>query len=109
MLSGGREKLFTFSENKPIPQMQCTWTFSALTLLVWQQEGHLACKNPWSGCGGGGAVSLHYLPLLHKNPEELFLLVPAYPGGPGPKAVKRLLLLYGHSKNTDSFFKPASH
>jgi len=32
----------------------------------------------------------YYLPLLHKNPEELFLLVPAYPGSPGPKAVKRL-------------------
>jgi len=27
--------------------------FSALTLLVWRQEGHPACKKPW----GGGAVS----------------------------------------------------
>jgi len=28
-------------------------------------------------------------PLSSPAPEELFLLVPAYPGGPGPKAVKR--------------------
>jgi len=38
-------------------------------------------------------------PLLHKNPEELFLLVPAYPGGPGRKAVKRLLLLLSNVCN----------
>jgi len=56
---------------------------------------------------------LHYLPLLHKNPEDrrwgnpactqhnpmlrqkaVFLLVPAYPGCPGTKAVKWLLLLF---------------
>jgi len=75
--------------------------------LVEWQEGHPSCKKTWWGCGGGGAVSpvgvaptrfvgasaSKYPPLLHKNPEELFLLVPAYPGGPGPKAVKRLLLL----------------
>jgi len=28
-----------------------------LTLLVGRQEGHPACKKPWEGCGGGGAVS----------------------------------------------------
>jgi len=33
---------------------QCA--FSALTLLVERQEGHLACKKPWVGCGGEGAV-----------------------------------------------------
>jgi len=37
-------------------------------------------------------LCLHYPHLLHKNPEELFLLVPAYPGGARPKAVKRLLV-----------------
>jgi len=31
-------------------------TFSALTLLVGQQEGHPACKKPW-GVLGGGAIS----------------------------------------------------
>jgi len=30
---------------------------SALTLLVGWQEGHPACKNPWRGCGGGGAIN----------------------------------------------------
>jgi len=80
--------------------------FSALTLLVGRQEGHPACKKPWGVVGvraplvqlgwrqPGLLVPLPLLsPLLHKNPEELFLLVPAYRGGPGPKAVKRLLLL----------------
>jgi len=27
----------------------CFSAFSALTLLVWQQEGHLACKKPSGG------------------------------------------------------------
>jgi len=31
--------------------------FTALTLLVGRQEGHPACKKPWGGCGGGGAIS----------------------------------------------------
>jgi len=44
------------------------------------------------------------IPLLHKNPEEVFLLVPAYPGGPGPKAVKRLLLLFSRSLITSIKF-----
>jgi len=80
--------------------------FSALTLLVGRQEGHPACKKPWMGCGGGGAVSpvgvaptqtvgasaSIFLPCSIKI-QELFLLVPAYPGGSTPKAIKQLLLL----------------
>jgi len=27
--------------------------FSALTLLVGRQEGHLACKKKYGDCGGG--------------------------------------------------------
>jgi len=27
--------------------MECDFSFSALTLLVGRQEGHLACKNNW--------------------------------------------------------------
>jgi len=49
---------------------------SALTLCIqcfdavgWAAGGHPACKKPWGGglCVGG---CLHYLPLLHKNPED---------------------------------------
>jgi len=42
-----------FCKQYRVPQ-----TFSALTLLIGLQEGHPACKKPWGGCGGGGAVSL---------------------------------------------------
>jgi len=58
--------------------------FSALTLLVGRQEGHPACNKNLGGLWGwvrrlsgwGGAhpdcryLCLHYLPLLHKNPED---------------------------------------
>jgi len=30
--------------------------FSALTLLVWRQEGHPACKNRVVGCWAAGVV-----------------------------------------------------
>jgi len=59
------------------------YAFSALTLLVGRQEGDPACKKPSGVVGGaplvrlGGAhpdcryLCLHYLPLLHKNPEDM--------------------------------------
>jgi len=63
--------------------MYCCYALSALTLLVGRQEGHPACKKPWGvvGVGAllvrwGGAhpdcryLCLHYLSLLHKNPED---------------------------------------
>jgi len=81
-------------------------SFGALTLLVGRQEGHPACKKTFEGLwgwgcrlsGSGGAhpdcrcLCFHYPPLLHKNPDELFLLVLDYPNGPGSKAVERLLV-----------------
>ena len=46
--------------------------FSALTLLVGRQEGHPACKKlEWWGTG------------------MVICLVPAHPGSPGQRAVKR--------------------
>ena len=81
--------------------------FSALMLFVGRQKGHLACKNmEWWGAGvviclerdanDLPMVQLMRLPphhlLLQQNPEWFILLVPAYPGCPGKKAVKRLCM-----------------
>jgi len=76
----------------------------ALTLLVGQQEGHLACKKTeWWGTGvviclGRGAdlhmAQLMPLPLTvscsSKIQTGFTYLVPAYPGCPGKEAVKWL-------------------
>jgi len=34
-----------------------TYAFSALMLLVGQQEGHLACKKPWGAISPVGVVT----------------------------------------------------
>jgi len=76
--------------------------FSALTLLVGWQEGHLARKNIWLDGGGG-----HWLVQMECRPAGLSvclpllvfpctiksrssLLAPAHPVGPGKTTVKRL-------------------
>ena len=77
--------------------------FSALTLLVGRQEGHPACKNWAVGCWRGylsaARCKLAYGPadstatqclLLHLNPDWFCLLVPAHPGSPGQRAIKRV-------------------
>ena len=92
------------------------YAFSALTLLVGQQEGHLACKKTeWWGAGvvirlKRGAVlhtaQLMPLPLtvscFTKIQTGVTFLVLAHPGSPGKRAVKRvcvcvLKLETGHS------------
>jgi len=79
--------------------------FSALTLLVGRQEGHPARKNlsdevlawlsVWSEvqmiCIWSGRCHCHPIISASENPEWFILLVPAYPGSPGKKAVKRLV------------------
>jgi len=77
--------------------------FSALTLLVGRQEGHPACKKTelW---GAGVVICLELgadlrmaqlmpLPLtvscFSKIQIGFTFLVPAYPGSPGQRAVKR--------------------
>ena len=79
------------------------YAFSALTLLVGWQEGHLACKKTeqW---GAGVVICLHRDADLHKFQLMLLpltvscfskiqigftFLVPADPGSPGKRAVKR--------------------
>ena len=78
--------------------------FSALTLLVGRQEGHPACKKTeWWGAGvviclEQGAdlhmAQLMSLPLavscFSKIQIGFAFLVPAHPGSPGQRAVKRV-------------------
>ena len=77
--------------------------FSALTLLVGWQEGHPACKKLSGGCWHGyltGArcrfhmAQLMPLPLTVSCSNKIEIgftfLVPAHPGNPGQRAVKRV-------------------
>ena len=74
--------------------------FSALTLLVGRQEGHLAYKK-WDGGGGHWLVRMEWrpagwsvcLPLLIfacTMKSRSSILAPAHPGGPGKRTVKWL-------------------
>ena len=77
--------------------------FSALTLLVGRQEGHPACKKQWWGTGMVICLELDAdlhmaqlmpLPLTDscfiKIQIGFTFLVPAHPGSPGKRAVKRV-------------------
>jgi len=89
-------------ENTKVTQVSAS--FSALTLLVGQQEGHLACKKTewWAAsvviCLEPGAdlhmAQLMPLPLtvscFSKIQTGFACLVPAHLGSPGQRAVKRV-------------------
>jgi len=77
--------------------------FSALTLLVGQQEGHPACKKLSGGalaqlCLERGAdlhmAQLMPLPLTVSSFSKIEIgftfLIPTHPGSPGQRAVKRV-------------------
>ena len=80
------------------------FAFSALTLLVGWQEGHLACKKTeWWGAGvviclklGADWHMAQLMPLpltvscFSKIQIGFIFLVPAHPGSPGQRAVKRV-------------------
>ena len=82
------------------------FAFSSLTLLVGQQEGHPACKKTeWWGAGvviclewGADLYVAQLMPLpltvscFIKIQIGFTFLVPAYPGSPGQRAVKRACL-----------------
>ena len=81
------------------------FAFSALTLLVGQQEGHPACKKLSGGCWHGicleqGAdlhmAQLMQLPLTISCSSKIQIgftfLVLAHLGSPGIRAVKRVWL-----------------
>jgi len=86
----------------------CTRFFSALTLLVGRQEGHPACKKTerWGvgvviylECGTDLHMSQQMpLPLTFSCFSKIHIgftfLVPAHPGSPGQRAVKRVCVLY---------------
>ena len=81
-----------------------TVAFSALTLLVGRQEGHPACKKTeWWGAGvviclerGADLHITQLMPLpltvccFSKMQIGFTFLVPAHPGSPGKRAVKRV-------------------
>jgi len=78
--------------------------FSALTLLVGRQEGHPACKKTewWGACmityleRGADLHMAQLMPLpltvscFSKIKIDFTFLVPAHPGSPGKRAVKRV-------------------
>jgi len=78
--------------------------FSALTLLVGRQEGHPACKKTeWWGAGvvvcldrGADLHMAQLMPLpltvscFSKIQNGFTFLVPAHPGGPRQRAIKRV-------------------
>jgi len=80
------------------------YAFSALTLLVGRQEGHPACKKTeWWGAGmviclerGADLHMAQLMPLpvtvscFRKIQIGFTFLVPAHPGSPGRRAVKRV-------------------
>jgi len=85
------------------------FAFSALTLLVGRQEGHPACKKiEWWGAGVviylERDADLHMAQLM---PQQLTVscfskiqigftfLVPAHPGSPGQRAIKRVCVWIG--------------
>jgi len=82
------------------------FAFSALTLLVGRQEGHPACKKWVVGCwrgylSGARCADLHTaqpmpLPLtvscFSKIQIGFTFLVPAHPGSPGQRVVKRVCI-----------------
>jgi len=80
------------------------YAFSALTLLVGRQEGHPACKKTeWWGAGvvvcQEQGADLHTAQLMpppltvscfSKIHIGFTFLVPAYPGSPRQRAIKRV-------------------
>jgi len=90
------------SVSKSIFDSLWPFVFSALTLLVGRQEGHLACKK-YGEDGGGGhwlvwmewcpagwSVCLPLLIFPCTIKSRSTFLAPAHPGGPGKRAMKRL-------------------
>ena len=81
--------------------------FSALTLLVWRQAGHPACKKlEWWGAGVviclERGADLHTAQLMTLPPTVscfskiqigFTFVVPAHPGSPGQSAVKWVCVL----------------
>ena len=90
-----------------VKHLTVKFAFGALTLLVERQEGHPACKKPeWWGAGVDRPIclergaDLHMAQLTPLPPSVscfskiqigFTFLVPAHPGSPGQRAVKRCM------------------
>ena len=98
-------------------QLHLLCPFSALTLLVGRQEGHPACKKTeWWGAGVVICLErdadLHMAQLMplpltvscySKIQIGFTFLVPAHPGSPGKRAVKRVCnFIYYEDMNDDT-------
>ena len=95
--------------------LHCILAFSALTLLVGWQEGHPACKKiEWWGAGVVICLELGadlHMPQLMPLPLTVScfskiqigfaFLVPAHPGSPVKRAVKRARVCVFWHLNTE--------
>ena len=103
------------------PLLQLLWQhypFSALMLLVGRQEGHPACKKlEWWGTGvviclerdaDMHMAQLMPMPLtvscFSKIQIGFTFLVPAYPGSPGKRAIKRVCVCVCYDNTMWSIF-----
>jgi len=84
-----------------------SFAFSALTLLVGRQQGHPACKKTFEWWGTGMVICLERDADLHvaqlmplpvtvscfsKIQIGFTFLVPAHPGSPGKRTIKRVFI-----------------
>jgi len=71
----------------------CCCAFSALTLLVGQQEGHTACKKLSGGVLAWLSVWIEVQTCFSKIQIGFTFLVPTHPSSAGQRAVKRVCVL----------------
>jgi len=96
---------YSWSQRRQLWYYSYEWQISALTLLVGRQEGHPACKKTFEWWGTGTVICLErdadlhvaqLMPLPHtvscfsKIQIGFTFLVPAHPGSPGKRAIKRV-------------------
>ena len=105
--------LISKRQQRPVSGTVRPSAFSALMLLVGRQEGHPACRKlEWWGTGKVICLQrdadlrmaqLMLLPLtvscFSKIQIGFAFLVPAYPGSPGKRAVKRVCVTPNHIKS----------
>jgi len=77
----------------PLPSNVYCCAFSALTLLVGQQEGHTACKKLSGGVLAWLSVWIEVQTCFSKIQIGFTFLVPTHPSSAGQRAVKRVCVL----------------
>ena len=111
--STDQQKISTFVITITVIIICHNYAFSALMLLVGQQEGHPACKKTeWWGAGvvvclerGADLHMAQQMPLpltvscFSKIQIGFTFLLPAHMGSPGKRAVKRVCVCVYNSNN----------